>query len=116
MKRRKKLRFANIEDIILVKKHEIQVLQARLNEILKEECENVEKCDLRLQGIVCERCFMRNDCKADSKESFAKADVLEEEMSVMLTKIKYLLIELFLSQHKNAYIEYHDLELFPLKT
>lgn len=108
-----KLRFANLEDLILIRKYKIQSLQTELNRILAEECDSIEKCELRLQGIACEQCFMKNDCRADSKESFAKADAIEEEMAALLKNIKLLLIELFLSQHKDAHIEYLDLELFP---
>lgn len=107
------LRFGNLEDIISAKKAEVQALQSELNKLLEEECENLEKCELRSQGIPCDQCFLKDECRDDSKKNFAKADLLEEEMGRILKKVKYLLIELFLSQHKDAHIEYLDLELFP---
>lgn len=117
-----KLIFGNLEDIIFAKKAEIQALQGELNELLKQECDSVEGCGLRSEESGgeyrsgCELCSIKDECRADSKKIFVKADLLEEEMKKILLKVKYLLIELFLSQHKDAYIEYHGLELFPLKT
>lgn len=107
------LRFGNLEDIISVKKAEIQALQGDLNKLLEEECENLEKCELRLQGLSCKQCFLKDECRDDSKKNFAKADLLEEEMGKILKKVKYLLIELFLSQHKDVQLKHLDLELFP---
>jgi len=108
-----KLRFGNLEDIILAKKAEIQLLQEELNKILAQECENVENCELRSAGISCDSCFLKKDCREESQNAFAKADLIEDEMKRRLMKVKYLFIELFLSQHEGAQIKYLDLELFP---
>lgn len=107
-----RLRFGDLEDIILVKKIEIQALQEKLNELLKEECDNVENCNVRLAGIPCESCSIKKECREDSQKIFDKADLLEEEMKKRLIKEKNLFMELFLSQHKEAQIKYLNLELF----
>jgi len=107
-----KLRFGNLEDIILAKKAEIQASQKELNELLREECENVEKCDIRLAGIPCKSCLLQKECREESRKIFDKADLLEEEMKKMLKKVKYLLTELFLSQNEGIQLKHLDLELF----
>ena len=108
-----KLRFGNLEDIISAKRAEIQILQEELNKLLAQECENVEKCELRSAGISCDSCFLKKDCREDSQNAFAEADLIEEEMKKRLMKVKYLFIELFLSQNEGSQIKYLNLELFP---
>lgn len=108
-----KLRFGDLEDIISIEKVEIQVLQEELNKLLKEECDNVENCDMRLAGILCESCSVKEECRKESQKIFDKADILEEEMKKRLKKIKYLLMELFLSQNEGTQLKYLGLELFP---
>ncbi|MHB9019975.1 MAG: hypothetical protein ACYC3G_03880 [Minisyncoccota bacterium] len=108
-----KLRFGDLENIISVKKIEIQRLQEEINKLLTQECDNVEKCEIRLAGISCDACFSKSECREGSQEIFSKVDLLEEEMKKQLMKVKYLFIELFLSQHKDAQLKYLNLELFP---
>lgn len=107
-----KLRFGDLEDIISIEKTEIQVLQEELNELLKEECDNVKKCEFCLAGITCESCSIKKECREESQKIFDKADLLEEEMKKRLKKIKYLLMELFLSQNEGTQLKHLGLELF----
>lgn len=108
-----KWKFANLMDIIRLKKAEIQLSQAEVNRIFDQECEGVEKCPLRSEITSCEFCNIKKECREDTDKSYAEADILEEEIRKTELKIKYLRFELFLSRHKDAQIEYHNLELFP---
>ena len=107
------LRFANLKDIIRLRKAEIQLSQAEVNRIFDQECEDVEKCPLRSEITGCELCSIKKECREDTDKSYAEADILEEEIRRTELKIKYLRFELFLSWHKDARIEYHGLELLP---
>ena len=108
-----RLRFGNLEDIILVKKEEIRMLQVEYNALIIQECDNVEKCELRLAGIDCDKCILSKQCRDESVKIFARVDIIEEKMKSLAWKLKYLYLELFISQNKGVVIKHINLELFP---
>ena len=108
-----RLRFANLEDIILLKEEEMRMLQIEHTILLNKECDDIEQCELRLAGIDCDRCFLSKQCRDESKRIFAQVDVVEEKMTSLAWKLKYLYLELFISQNKGVVIKHITLELFP---
>lgn len=106
------LRFGSVRDIVSAKRAEIKGLQDKINELLKEECDGVEKCELRSNEAACESCSLKKQCREGSAEIFAKVGEMEAEQDRIQLKIKYLHLELLLSRHKDAEIQCNDLELF----
>ena len=107
------LRFGNLEDIILVKKEELRMLQVEYNFLLIKESDNVEKCELRLAGIKCDDCFLKKQCRDDSAKIFAMVDVIEAEMEKAILNLKYLGLELLISKNEGMHIKHLGLDLFP---
>jgi|GEM_PF-2205837 len=107
------LRFASLEDLILLKHEEMRVLQIEHNALINKECNDIEQCELRLAGINCDTCFLSKQCREESTKIFARVDIIEEEMKSLAWKLKYLYLELFISQNKGVIIRHINLELFP---
>ena len=90
----------NLEKLFLVLKTEIQLSQAELNELLVQDCDKVEKCELRSKKTGCDLCSLKEECREESKKIFAKMDILEEELMKMLSKAKSLLEQISKKQRK----------------
>jgi hypothetical protein len=108
-----RLRFGNLEDLIMIKKEELRILQVEYNFWLIQEGDNVEKCNLRLAGIKCSDCFLEKQCREDSAKTFAMVDAIEAEMDKIILNLRYLHLELFIKRNKGVHIKYTGLELFP---
>lgn len=108
-----RLRFANLEDIILLKQEEMRMLQIEHGALLDKECNDVEQCEMRLAGISCDTCFLSKQCREESAKVFAQVDIIEDKMKALAWKLKYLCLELFISQNKGVVVKHINLELFP---
>ncbi|MBU4347982.1 hypothetical protein KJ671_00555 [Patescibacteria group bacterium] len=98
----KELRFGDLEDIILIKKVEVQSLQKELNSLFNQECDYVKNCSFRNEKTGCNLCILKDECREESRKIFARIDILEEKIAGMLRKLESLFFELFVKQQKES--------------
>ncbi|MCL5017419.1 MAG: hypothetical protein M1155_02040 [Patescibacteria group bacterium] len=107
------LRFGRLEDIILTRKEELRMLKAKYDLLLIKQCDNVEGCELRLAGVSCDECILKDRCRKDSAKISVMLDAIEKEMEKVILNLKYLGLELLISRNKEVYLKHIGLELFP---
>jgi hypothetical protein len=88
------LRFGNLEDIILVKKLEINLALSELSSLVNLGDNKIKKCEFHNKGINCGHCDNQKECREEFIETFKKIDILEGDIKKMLMELELLHLEL----------------------